>query len=425
MRANGGTGGVFGRSSVITQSADAGGDRTSRQATIRRAPWSSRKPAIGSLTLAITLLVGLLYPTPAEAAIGPFNATNGVLDTSAGIMSRSDRPSGAHTDDSYTQGAKDSDLCPTVRTGGVPPKDDLSRFHADISVDATGTTYLYLAWERFPHPSENSPPGSANISFEVSQSGGTCANGVNPPRTRGDLLVMYDFEAGANRPVLRVREWSGSAWVNERTFDVLPGGIAEASINANRMFGELAINLNAAGLIDPGQCFASAILKSRASFAFNAELKDLIRGIALQVCGDIAITKVNDATPPARLAGAVFTLFTNVNNAVGVPVVPARTCTTGSNGTCTISDVGFGTYWVVETRTPAGHTPAPPQQVVVRSATTRVNLTFVNPRVLGNIAITKVNDATPPARLAGAVFTLFTNVNNAVGVPVVPARTCT
>ena len=54
------------------------------------------------------------------------------------------------------------------------------------------------------------------------------------------------------------------------------------------------------------------------------------------------------------------------------------TCTTGADGTCTITNIPQGEYWVVETKTPANHDTAADQHATVAPDTT-VELTFVNP----------------------------------------------
>ncbi len=63
-------------------------------------------------------------------------------------------------------------------------------------------------------------------------------------------------------------------------------------------FGEAAINLTAAGVFPPGTCeaFGSAFLKSRASAAFNAEVKDFVAPVNVNItnCGTIKIHKVTE-----------------------------------------------------------------------------------------------------------------------------------
>jgi hypothetical protein len=55
----------------------------------------------------------------------------------------------------------------------------------------------------------------------------------------------------------------------------------------------------------------------------------------------------------------------------------------------TDNNVPFGNYWVVETVTPTGHDTAPNQSTAVTAANSTVTLTFVDPRQLGAIQVTK------------------------------------
>ncbi len=99
--------------------------------------------------------------------------------------------------------------------------------------------------------------------------------------------------------------------------------------------------------------------------------------------GTINIHKQDDLGNP--LEGAVFTLFID-NPPLNGPAphgaedtATAKTCMTGADGNCTISDVVPGQYWVVETTGVPGHDLAADQNVVIGAGTT-LPLTFVNPR---------------------------------------------
>ena len=100
--------------------------------------------------------------------------------------------------------------------------------------------------------------------------------------------------------------------------------------------------------------------------------------------GRINVLKTDDDNPGVPLAGAVFTLYTDAPPVGGaVPgaedTSAAGTCTTAAAGTCSFLNVVPGSYWVVETTTPAGHNTAPPQLATVGAGGT-VSLTFVDPR---------------------------------------------
>jgi hypothetical protein len=128
-------------------------------------------------------------------------------------------------------------------------------------------------------------------------------------------------------------------------------------------------------------------------------------------CGAVAIHKQDDLG--AALAGATFTLYNNVAPLAGprdtvapdLDTATTLTCTTNATGDCTIVDVPFGNYWVVETVTPANHGTAPDQAVTVAVSGNAPSgtLTFIDPRLQGSIIVEKLVGST---RLAGVAFAI-------------------
>lgn len=320
-----------------------------------------------------------------------------------------DKPTG-QTDDSFGNGTKEDDAVPTVIDGSIPNnKSDLTRFYTRL-IPENGDDFLYLAWERVQEPS-----GTTNMDFEFNQSTVISANGITPVRTAGDVLIKYDLSQGGVNPVLGYHRWvtTGNARTVCEASNTVPcwdkvhalTGFFEGSINSIpvtdpiapdaprtlsvRTFGEAAINLTDAQIIQPGAClpFASAYLKSRSSDSFTSAVKDFIAPISAgeSRCGNIDVIKQDDNSPASALQGAVFTLYSDIAPVGGAfgqedtPVVPATTCTTGADGKCSFTNIPVGNYWVVETTTPAGHDTAAPQHAVVTGGGT-VTLTFVNPR---------------------------------------------
>ena len=352
-------------------------------------------------------------------------------------------------DESFGQGTKEDTAAPTVVDGSIPPnKSDLKFFGVYQEGDTT-TGFLNLYWSRV-----QDPQGTTNMDFEFNKRQCTTgltpvdpdcsANGITPIRSADDLLITYDLSKGGTVPNLSIREWTGSAWGT--SLDLSASLKASGSINTStilatdadglgthspRTFGEAQIALSA---IFGSDCtsFGSAYLKSRASDSFTAALKDFVPPEAVDIrnCGKLNIAKTDDASPAAPLAGAVFTLYTNVDPLAGPrdvegegldPVTsPALSCTTSAAGTCTIDNVPVGNYWVVETTVPAGHTAAPDQAAEVTS-TSNVTYTFVDPRIILQPTIATAqrwvpNDSatvtvpTGQGDLAGSVrFRMYTN----------------
>lgn len=91
------------------------------------------------------------------------------------------------------------------------------------------------------------------------------------------------------------------------------------------------------------------------------------------VNGTVNVTKTDDAASPNPLANAEFTLYVNNSPLAGPrddvnpdPITnPVKKCTTAANGTCDITNVPPGNYWVVETSTPAGYITADDKAVTV------------------------------------------------------------
>jgi hypothetical protein len=322
-------------------------------------------------------------------------------------------------DDSFGNGTKEDDAVPSVIDGSIPPnKSDLKFFGVYQETTPAFAQYLHLYWSRVQDPS-----GTTNMDFEFNKSATLSSNGITPERSPGDLLITYDLSRGGTVPTLSKRTWTGSVWGAETSLT----GNAIGSINATaitaansggasgiggldpRTFGEATIDLNA--LFGTGcASFGSAYLKSRSSDSFTSAVKDFIapRPVNVSNCGSVAIHKQDDAG--TALAGATFTLYTNVAPLTAPrgagDTATALTCTTNASGDCTISNVPFGSYWIVETVTPTDHDPAADQAVNVAPGgnTPTGTFTFVNNRQRGSIIVRK-NDG-GGAFLGGASFTV-------------------
>jgi uncharacterized repeat protein (TIGR01451 family) len=377
--------------------------------------------------LSTTVVVGIAGPQGASATLtgSHFNALDAspIGDLAAGAHAFDD-PTGNSDTSNFSNGSKEDDTCPSPATGTASPKDDVDKFY--FGSEAPGDVFIYLAWRRI------ATNGTTTIDFELNRSRldpPSCSNNLNRARTAGDLLLTYDFQgSGPFTLALSMRTWIGNAssghWSDPTD---LTGLSSEASISNDGMFGEMVVNLTAAGIFQTDVCddFGNVFSKTRSSStSFTSAIKDYTAPLPVLVsnCGFITAHKVDDAGHP--LSGVTFTLYTDVNGAKGPAVSPTMSCTTDATGDCTIVDIPAGTYWVVESGTPPGYTAPPDQRVVVTAhGNTPANpLTFVDPRKPARINITKRDDN--GALLAGATFGLYNDSNGTRGTAVA-GKTCT
>lgn len=388
-----------------------------------------KRSIVLALGAVLALLVGMqvAFASHPEASLA---GSNFEIDTDANLtqddpspsldwasvteIRQPDDPTGPD-DRSFGQGTKESTLAPTIVDGGIPPnKSDLKFFGLYQEGDAA-TGFLNLFWSRVRDPS-----GTTNMDFELNQRQCTpgltpvdpdcTSNGLTPKRSTGDLLITYDLSQGGTVATISYRRWRATdVWGASQPLDtdavgtintntILAGDSDGLGAQDPRTFGEAQIKLSAL-FPNPNTCqsFGSAYLKSRSSDSFTAALKDFVPPTPVNItnCGSVEITKTDDANPANPLAGAEFKLY-NDNAPTGTSrgaedtlTNPLLSCTTPASGICTINNVPFGQYWIVETTTPAGYDTAADQHASVSAATPTVKLTFVDVRQLGAIQVTK------------------------------------
>lgn len=136
---------------------------------------------------------------------------------------------------------------------------------------------------------------------------------------------------------------------------------------------------------------------------------------------ELTVMKVDEADG-AALAGAEFDLVldTNDNGTYDEGVdVAEDSCTTGADGTCTITGLDFGTYWWVETAAPTGYelpddVVSDPIIIDASNAGDEITTTvFDDPRTPSELTVEKL-DAADEAPLAGAVFDLVLDDGDSV-----------
>ena len=363
------------------------------------------------------------------------NAGNKDWDNAPSLSVGVDIASGQN-DNSFGQGAKEDDVNTTVVAGSIPnSKADLARF-AVAGESIAGQFFLYLAWSR-----ENQS-GTVNFDFEINAAEQPDLTTPGPKtlvRTVNDLLINYAFAGGSNTPTLTVRKWGGSSW---GTASTISGTCSEGATNSStvsdtlggntavdrpaQQFGEAAINLTCAQVIPPNTCapFSSAYVKSRASTAFNSEIKDFIAPVHLSItaCGSIKVIKHTD---PRGLDQS----FSYTTSGTGLSAFSlndkGNTTSDSADNTKLFSGLQPGSYSVTEGTDPAGFafdslactgggantSTSGKVATIGLDAGENIVCTYVNKQLKGAIVVTKTRKhaaATVPAAdpHAGVSFTV-------------------
>jgi hypothetical protein len=355
------------------------------------------------------------------------NAPNRAIDT--------DLPTGT-TDNSFGQGAKEDLVQTTVVSGSIPnSKADLSQFYVANEQRPAGI-FLYLGWTRA------NTSGTTNFDFEINQAAQPNLTTPGPKtlnRTVGDFLVNYLFQ-GQGTPTVSIRTWTAAGvWsgpVDASAFseaaingvevtNPLPGGTP--SPIPVEQFGELSVNLTAAGVFPPGVCraFGSAYVKSRSSTAFNSEIKDFIAPVAVSIanCATIIVRKVTVPSPDPTNTSFSFTPSWKA----GFSLL--------NGGQNTSTDLNPGTYSVSETvpanwlLTSTTCSDGSPVTAIDLGPAETVTCTFTNTLQTGAVRVVKTRkhaaDGPGNHPHAGVAFTIAGQAvtTNAAGVACVDGLT--
>ena len=128
-----------------------------------------------------------------------------------------------------------------------------------------------------------------------------------------------------------------------------------------------------------------------------------------KILGKINILKVDSADENIKLPGAVF----EVKDSQGTVV---DTITTDENGVGTSKELPYGSYTVAEVSAPSGYElSGESKDVTIDSNGQIIELTFKNSKLLGSIAIEKVDSEDSEIKLKGAEFKVLNSDGEEVG----------
>ena len=128
-----------------------------------------------------------------------------------------------------------------------------------------------------------------------------------------------------------------------------------------------------------------------------------------KILGKINILKVDSADENIKLPGAVF----EVKDSEGTVV---DTITTDENGVGTSKELPYGSYTVAEVSAPSGYElSGEAKNVTIDSNGQIIELTFKNSKLLGSIAIEKVDSEDSEIKLKGAEFKVLNSDGEEVG----------
>ena len=128
-----------------------------------------------------------------------------------------------------------------------------------------------------------------------------------------------------------------------------------------------------------------------------------------KILGKINILKVDSADENIKLPGAVF----EVKDSQGTVV---DTITTDENGVGTSKELPYGSYTVAEVSAPSGYELSEESKnVTIDSNGQIIELTFKNSKLLGSIAIEKVDSEDSEIKLKGAEFKVLNSDGEEVG----------
>lgn len=271
--------------------------------------------------------------------------------------------------------------------GNIPPlKDDITNLYGAAGTDTNAHRILYFGLER----ADNNGSGHLDVEFLKAPMGRTvtgsdassgCPEGsFSGSRTQGDVLLILDLSKGGALGLSEVRIWNATT----STYDVTTPAAGTVGIAHNETSSiacgdwncrtptantsTLATNTFVEGFIDAtalgvSGCFAAFNAKSRASAAWDSELKDIAFGEFNTCDARITISPngVNEVGTTHTFTGHVDVnatgSFTSApdGTTISFSIVSGPGSFTGGVNTCTTSG-GTGSCSVGLTSSSAGTT---------------------------------------------------------------------
>lgn len=394
---------------------------------------SGRRRSIAILSALVLLLGGALVASgPAVSGTTPPFAIDGVVpDAGADQLEDPEgnvKELGPLNSNTTKIGVIHADAIPTLGLTNPNANVDLRRAWLDTAKDASGDNWLYFAWER------DSNSGSGFIAYEFMHAPApadcdyladptTLINSCNPwANRRGDIdadgnaqdpdfIILWDQQGGSTD--LYLRKWTGQAPnLTLGAAEPLNASVSAAAYSTDKFRGEAAINLTDAifGGTDGCQTFANAIPSTVTGNSDTADYKDTVLQQIEPItnCGTLVIQKktvngVGDFSFTSNVpSNTSFGLTTTVAGDAGIQ---SRTMTGVHAGTYSVSETS-ATNWTTTSSCSNGN----PVTAIQVTAGTTVTCLFVNTLQVGSVHITKTDDASPAAALAGATFTLYKDV---------------
>ncbi len=167
----------------------------------------------------------------------------------------------------------------------------------DSYVDAHGDVWFYAAFTR------NETSGTAHVAIELLNSAADCTltdhATCNPweNRTDGTRIIGFTWQGNDGLVAPTLWEWTGSGFAAGQPL----GSAFSGSTGNGGAFGEMAVNLTAAGILpnvnDPTaacELIAAVIPLTLPGFSLGSQPKDVVLGTVppIQTCGSLKIEKV-------------------------------------------------------------------------------------------------------------------------------------